>query len=325
VPLDFIKNTLALGTASTMDVVAEHSYSQVEMPEINLPKQTEAVLAVLAANGGLKPIWHTEQGAGGDDDGYLAPLLSEADVASLYVRNLVMTRSLGIEKYFWFSAQTSPTYGWGVFYENYIPRPRLAALDACASFIEGTTFRKAYRPSKNAYAFLFEGDMPVCVVWNMNAPTQLVLPGRPDSLRAFDMMGNALPIVGSMVEIPAERPTYLRCAAGESEALTKALAAAKAIDAAAVAVTVRPAAGGRGIDVTVTGRAPVAQDGVVEVVPLAGGAPKVLPAPMHFHGLASGQSQTLTLPVRNLADIREVRVRVGDREMQEVKTPYPAG
>ena len=89
VPLDFIKNTLKLGVAPTMDVVAEHSYSQLEMPEINLPKQTKDVRAILAANGGEKPLWHTEQGLAGDDDGYSPLTISEADVASLYTRNLV--------------------------------------------------------------------------------------------------------------------------------------------------------------------------------------------------------------------------------------------
>ena len=90
-----MKNTLALGTAPMMDAVSEHSYSQIERPEANLPKQTAAVRAILAANGGEKPIWHTEQGVGGDDDGYLAPSLSEADVAALYTRNVVTLRCAG--------------------------------------------------------------------------------------------------------------------------------------------------------------------------------------------------------------------------------------
>ena len=83
----------------------------------------EDLRAILAADGGEKPIWHTEQGNGGDDDGYMAPSESEADAAALFMRNIVVGRALGIGKNFWFSAQTSPTYGFAVFYEDYILAP----------------------------------------------------------------------------------------------------------------------------------------------------------------------------------------------------------
>ncbi|MGA2033908.1 MAG: LamG-like jellyroll fold domain-containing protein [Thermoguttaceae bacterium] len=327
VPLPFMKNTLALGTASTMDVVSEHSYSQIERPEANLPKQTEAVRAILAANGGDKPIWHTEQGVGGDDDGYMAPSLCEADVAALYTRNVVTLRALGIGKYFWFSAQTSPTYGWAVFYEDYIPRPRLAALNACASFLEGTAYRRSFAAGKNAFVHLFEGDAPVCVAWNLNAPARLLLPGSVESLRAFDLMGNEVRVVaghhGIEVSLPAERPTYLRCRAGDRAVLEEALAAAKMIDLDAVAVTARPAAGG--VQVTLTGRSRTAQDGVVEVLPSAAAAPAEWPAPQHFHSLASGESRSLNFPLPVNATAREVRVRVGDRDIQELRAACTGG
>ncbi len=321
-----MKNTLALGTASTMDVVSEHSYSQIERPEANLPKQTAAVRAILAANGGDKPIWHTEQGVGGDDDGYMAPSLCEADVAALYTRNLVTLRALGIGKYFWFSAQTSPTYGWAVFYENYIPRPRLAALNACASFLEGAAYRRSFAPGKHAFVHLFEGDGPVCVAWNLNAPARLLLPRSVESLRAFDLMGNEVPVAaghhGIEVSLPAERPTYLRCRGGDRAMLEEALAAATMIDLDAVTVTARPAAtrstGCPGVQVTLTGRSRTAQDGVVEVLPSAAAAPAEWPAPRHFHSLACGESQSLHFVLPANATAREVRVRVGDRDIQEL-------
>ncbi len=321
VPLDYLKNTLKLGVAPLMDVVAEHSYSQLALPEINLPKQTKDVRAILAADGGDKPLWHTEQGLTGDDDGYSPMTISEADVASLYTRNLVLLRSLGIEKYFWFSAQTSPAYGMAVYYENYIPRPRLAALNACASFIEGAAFRKAYRPSKNAYAFLFQGDKPVCVAWNMSLPTRLSLPLPAGSLQAFDLMGNTLPMSAEKgrltVLIPAERPVYLCGAAADYAALEKALAEARVADVDAVLVKVSPAAGG--MRVTVTGASPVAQDGVVEMAPPAGSRPAGWPVPQHFSSLASGEARSFTFALPAGAGESRVRVRVGDRDMQEVR------
>ena len=209
VPAAFMESVLSLDTAPTMDVVSEHSYTQLELPECNLPRQMKEFRDILAAHGGEKPLWHTEQGLWGDDDGYLPPAISEGDVAALHIRNFVVARSLGIEKYFWFSAQTTPIYGFAVYYENYIPRPRLAALAACASFLEGSKCQESHRPSENAYAYLFEGAQPVCVVWNMNAPARLTLPIAPDALQAFDMMGNSLPVAaekdGAAVEIAAER------------------------------------------------------------------------------------------------------------------------
>jgi hypothetical protein len=321
-----MKNTLTLGTAPLMDVVGEHSYSQVEMPEINLPKQMKEVRAILAANGGDKPLWHTEQGVGGDDDGYMMPSNSEADVAALYTRNLVVARSLSVEKYFWFSAQTSPTYGAAVFYENYVPRPRLAALNACASFIEGATYRRSHSPSRNAQMYLFEGAAPVCVVWNMDAPARLSLPLPASAVQVFDLMGNPVAVVsetnGIAVQLPAERPTYLRGSAGTYALLEKALAAAQMIDAKPIAVTARPASGG--IEVTVTNRSHISQDGVVEVAPQAGTTPAGWPAPQHFDSLTPGESRSFTFVLPAGAAAGQARVRVGDREMRQVTAALAA-
>ena len=316
VELPFIKNTLALDTAPLMDVISEHSYSQIERPEMNLPKQTEALRAIMAADGGEKPIWHTEQGVRGDDDGYIAPTLSEADVAALYTRNTVILRSLGIGKYFWFSAQTSPTYGWAIFYENYIPRPRLAALDACASFLEGAAYRQSCRPGKNAYAYLFEGTAPVCVVWNMNSTAYLTLTVQPDAIQAFDLMGTPVPLMaakdGIEVRLPSERPVYVRAKAGEYGLLEKTLAAAKVREEAPVAVMARSTADG--VEVTVTCQSPATQDGIVEVLPAVGTAP----AAQQFDSLAPGESRKFAFVLPDKGTAGQARVRVGNRQMREV-------
>ncbi len=324
VPLDYLEKTLKLGVAPRMDVVSEHSYSQIEMPEINLPKQTKSVRAILAEYGN-KPIWHTEQGVVGDGDGYSTPALPEAEIASLYTRNLVLLRSLGIEKYFWFSAQTSPTYGNAIYYEDYVPRPRLTALNACASFLEGATCRQSYRPSDNAYAFLFEGAEPTGVVWNMNVPALLILPIAPGRLKAFDMMGNAMEVGsdkgGALLDIPAERPIFLRCGTGDAGALKKAIEKLESQNRDTVLVTEKPTAAG--IEVTVTGRSGGAQDGVVELVPAAGNAPADWPAAQHFQSLGLDASKSFTFVLTRKGAAGEVRVRVGDRRMQEVRTYLP--
>jgi len=233
----------------------------------------------------------------------------------------VVARSLDIHKYFWFSAQTSPTYGWAVFYGDYIPRPRLVALNACASFLEGTTYRRAFRPSRNSYAFLFEGSGPVAVVWNLDAPARLSLPVPADELEAFDLMGNPMEVEaggnGANVLLPADRPTYLRTRTGDVGTLEKALAEAEVIEVAPVAVTARMRATGS-IEVTVTNRSPRAQDGVVELLFPAGAAPEGWPAPQHFHSLAPGRSRSFRVALPPHSATRAVRVQVGDWEMREI-------
>ena len=327
VELPFIKKVLEMDTGPLMDVVSEHSYGQLYRPEVNLPEQMKALRDLLRAENAEKPIWHTEQGISGDDDGYRSCLLSEPDVASLYTRNLVTCSSLGVEKYFWFSAQTDPTYGAAVFYENYIPRARLVALNACASFIEGLKYRKSFNPDKSTYAHLYEGPSAVCVVWNVSAPARLTLPLPSEKVRAFDTMGNAMPATAekdrTVVEFPVDRPIYLKCAGGDYGLLEKALTGAEVanLDPVVAAVSATEA----GIEVKVTGRSHAAQDGVVDLVSSREKAPAGWPAAQHFQSLASGESRTFTFALPKKGEVRAVRVRVGDRQMQEVKVPFAGG
>jgi hypothetical protein len=324
VPTDYLESTLKLGVAPLMDVVSEHSYSQLALPETSLPKRTKEVRAILAANGGDKPLWHTEQGLVGDDDGYSPMTLPEADVASLYTRNFVLVRSLGIEKYFWFSAQTSPAYGMAVFYEDYIPRARLAALNACASFLEGSSCRGSYRPSENAYAFLFEGTAPVGVVWNLNTSARVSLAMPPDAVQAFDMMGNALPVVAekdtAVIQVPAERPVFLRCDAEHSALLKRAVAGMQVKDMDPVVIKAGPVAGG--VQVTLTGASPSPVDGVLDLIPAGSKTPTDWPAAQHFQSLASGQSQEFRFTLPSGAAVSQVRVVCGNRRLQTATAPY---
>ena len=107
-------------------------------------------------------------------------------------------------------------------------------------------------------------------------------------------------------------------AAGGYAALEKAIAEAKAINVDPVAVTKRAAEGG--IEVTVVNPSRGPQDGVVELVPPAGDTPAGWPVRQYFQSLAPGESRTLkfALPGK-LVTPPAVRVRVGDREMLEVK------
>jgi hypothetical protein len=327
VDLPYMKDTLALDTGSLMDIVSEHSYGEVNAPETALPARMAEVRQLLRTAGAEKPIWHTEQGVMADDDGYRAGTMSQADAAALYVRNLVTCSSLGVLKYFWFSAQTSPTYGAAVFYEDYIPRPTLAALNACASFIEGLAWQKALNPKPGAYAHLYKGANAVCVAWSVNAPMRLTLPLPSDKFKAFDTMGNPLHAVAAndwtVVEFPADRPIYLQCAGGDYPLLEKAMADAEIAYLDPVIVTAN--ASGRSIEVKVTNRSSTEQDGVVDLLSAAEKMPSGWPAAQHFLSLGPGDSKSFSFAAPDTSAVREVRVRVGDRQMLEVKAAVTGG
>ena len=321
VGLPYMKSTLDLGVGPLMEVVSEHSYGQINAPEIDLPAQMRAVRDLLRAEGVEKPIWHTEQGVTADDDGYVACVMSEPDSAALYVRNLVTCSALGVGKYFWFSAQTSPTYGAAVFYEDYIPRPRLTALNACASFLEGLQYQKSVNPDASTYAHLYKGTSAVCVIWNTDARMRLNLPLSSGKMQAFDTMGNAVRVVAeknrAVVEFPVDRPIYLRCAGGDYAMLVKALAGAEVTYVDAVVVTTHTSS--RGIEVKATGRLRTVQDGVVDLISAREKQPAGWPAAQHFHSLSSGESRSFTFAILAGDAVREVRVRVGDRQMVELR------
>jgi hypothetical protein len=327
VHLPYMKRTLELDTGSLMDVVSEHSYGQVNAPEVNLPARMKEVRELLRAAGAEKPIWHTEQGIMADDDGYRACMMSEAESASLYTRNLVTCGALGVGKYFWFSAQTSPTYGASVFYENYIPRSPLVALNACASFTEGLKYQKSVNPDTATYAHLYRGASAVCVAWNINAPMLLSLPLPSDKVKAFDTMGNAVQVVSekdrAVVEFPVDRPIYLQCPGDDYTLLEKALEDAEVEYVDPVVVTSN--ASSRGIEVKVTSRSRTAHDGVVDLVSAEEKKPAGWPMAQHFQSLGSGESKSFTFAMPDKTAVREVRVRVGDRQMQEVKVPVTEG
>lgn len=327
-----IHGVLALNTISQMDVLSEHSYSQLALPEINYPKELTAVKAELTAVGAPNlPIWHSEQGLSGDGDGYLAPTISEADIAGLYVRNIITAASLTktpqgtSSKFFWFSWDVPPTYGMTVFYGDYVPRPRLAALNAGASFLEGLSYQKSYNPSNTTtFAHLFSNpSAAVCVVWNSTAAANLSLSIPAASLQAFDMMGNAIPVGGvgsATIQLPRERPVYLKCAAADYNQLDSALTGMTATDVPPFTIVARPIVGG--VQVTLTGQSSSTADGIVDLIPAATKTPPGWPAPQRFQGLGMGESKTFRFVLPNRAAVSQVRVIYGDRRLREVRVPY---
>jgi hypothetical protein len=215
-----------------------------------------------------------------------------------------------------------------VFFGNYVPRPRLAALAACASFIDGLTYQKSYNPASNntTYAHLYKGpDTGVCVIWNTAMAVNLSLPIDSSKVKAFDTMGNAIPIVGTTtatIPIPTERPAFIQCAVGDYSLLDSAISGMQITATSPVVITASPVVGG--VQVTLTGASPTPVDGILDLIPAATTTPKGWPAAQHFDSLASGQSKSFRFTLPAKAAVSQMRVRAGDRRMLEVRGPYTA-
>ena len=120
VHLDYVRDVFAAGGAQCMDVLSHHSYSRLNRPWRQMASLSEGTESLVKQYGGPSRVWHTEQGTGADGAGYVYLSESEDQCAVNLVQSYLSALATGVEKFFWFSGQTSPTYGWGVFYEDYI-------------------------------------------------------------------------------------------------------------------------------------------------------------------------------------------------------------
>jgi hypothetical protein len=260
----------AAGAFGAMDIIGEHSYQQLTQPEAGLPERCRQVRALLAKHGKTAPIWHTEQGTGGDGDGYLAGLLTEPQCASSLVRAYVCAIASGVEKFFWFSAQTSPTYGWGVFYEDYVPRPRLVALNGLASQLEGARFQEQLKLGEQAVAHVFHrGEDAVVAAWDLARPVTLSLPSLPTDVRIIDMMGNIRDHSGPgevlKVRLRRQFLVYLVFEGATAAEATQCMSRAVAAEDPFAHIEIAKADGAGAVDVRITNQLPTTLDAVVTV------------------------------------------------------------
>ena len=298
-------------------------------PEADIPAEISGINSTLSSNGASgKPIWLTEQGMVSDGDGYTLPSVSEQDAAQIYVRDVVTAASQGVPRFFWFCADVTPTYGSTVLYGNYVPRPRLTALAACASFTEGMPYQKSYTPSgANTYAYMFKGtSQATCVIWNPCSGMTVTLGIVPSKIQAFDTMGNPLTVgsanggASSTIQIAFQRPAYIQCNVADYSTLDSALTGMQVASLSPVSVTATPVVGG--IQVTLTGTSRTAADGIVSLVPVASKTPTGWPAAQHFQSLALGQSITMRFSVPNKSGVKSVQVIAGTLRLATFTFPY---
>jgi len=270
VGLPFMEKAADAGALASMDIMGEHSYAQLASPETAIPGRCDQVRALLKQRGRPMPIWHTEQGTGADGDGYVAGLLTEEDCASSLVRGYISAIAAGVEKFFWFSAQTSPTYGWAVFYEDYVPRPRLVALNGMASQLEGAAFRESLRLGDNAVAHVFQkGRAAVVATWNLTWPVSLRMPTASAEVRIVDMMGNTRSLAPRGAEVKVSlhhrHPVYLVFANTTAADAAKALGGAALNEEPLWEIKIARRQGGAAVEAQITSRATEALDAIVTV------------------------------------------------------------
>jgi hypothetical protein len=267
---DYIQRGLEAGVAKYMDVASVHSYAELTRPFERMASLDKAVEDLGAKFGATQRIWHTEQGSGADGAGYRTGEQTEAECAVTLLQGYLSALSTGSEKFFWFSAQTSPTYGWGVFYENYVPRPRLVALNGLARLLKGrhVTGRTTLGDGKVA-CILMDGEAgAAAALWNLDDAATVRLPAGTQVTRA-DMLCNPMEAADSEspIDLQQGRPVYVLTSRPGVDRLAETLKKAEVNLRAPAEVTVTRAADGKlhvalrgegagNVDLRVTVRAP---------------------------------------------------------------------
>ncbi len=245
---DYIRQVFEGGSVKCMDAISVHSYAQLTEPFKQMSELAAAVSDLAGKFGSASRVWHTEQGSGADGAGYRASDQSEEQCAVNLVQGYLSALSTGAEKFFWFSAQTTPTYGWAVFYEDYVPRPRLVALNGLARVLKGrrVTGRTELGDGKVA-CVLMDGEAgAAAALWNLDETMTVRLPAGTTVTWA-DMLGNpmAAEAPAGPVELRLGRPVYVLTNKPGAELLTEMLGRADVTPRMPVAVAATRAADGK--------------------------------------------------------------------------------
>jgi len=327
---DYIRRTFEAGSAKYMDIIAVHSYSQLGRPFERMANLAEAVNGHIEQFGSTGRVWHTEQGTQSDGAGYRASQQTEAQCAVNLVQGYLSAISTGAEKFFWFSAQTTPTYGHAVFYENYVPRPRLVALNGLARLLKGrrVTGRTELGDGQVA-CVLMDGEAgAAAALWDLGDAVTVRLAAGATATWT-DMLGNpmATETAGGPIELRSGRPVYRRTDTPGVERLARALRQADVEAVTPVSVTASLTADGK-LEVALTNVGAENLD-----LRLSVGAPSLFTAPAQpvvVADLVPGETRKVAFePARLPAAGREARVTVqvelGAHGMRTISSTHNVG
>jgi len=240
---DYMEGVFKAGSVKCMDIMAMHSYAQIGRPFEQMQNLADAVQRLVKEYGPPNRVWHTEQGSRCDGVGYRASSQTEEQCAVNLAQCYLSALSTGVEKFFWFSAQTTPTYGFAVFYENYVPRPRLVALNGLARVLKGrrVTGRTTLGDGRVACVLMDGPAGAAAALWNLDETMTVRL---PEGARAVwvDMLANPVKPEGpaGTHELRLGRPLYILTERPGQERLDDMLQRAEVNVRMPVALQARP-------------------------------------------------------------------------------------
>jgi len=242
----YIRTLCNAGYGKYMDAISYHSYGQLGRPFEEMEVMAEEDEAVRKQYRTPKRVWHTEQGTQSDGMGFMPSSQSEKDCAVNLTQGYLSALGSGVERFFWFSAQTSVRYGWAVYYESYIPRPRLIALNGLARMLKDrkVTGRIELAGGKVACIPMDGKGGPAVALWNTMEMVKLELPTGLN-VEVLDMLANPLEggTPGALVLTRGE-PVFVAAKGGSLKQLTDTLKKAKVDDSIPVEIAGQGIAGG---------------------------------------------------------------------------------
>ena len=189
---------LAAGGANCFDVVGFHLYVLPDAPEAIVPLVAK-VQDVMRAHGiGDRPLWNTETGwhvararpVPGDKEHPGA--LSETDAAATVARALLLARTAGIERFYWYSWDSEDA---GFTDREGHARAPARALAEVQRWLVGADLQGCRRALSGVWTCgLSREGRAQWIVWNPGGHTELPNPPRWRIARRRDLDGTAWPV-----------------------------------------------------------------------------------------------------------------------------------
>jgi hypothetical protein len=228
-PLTWLQKVIDAGGLEWMDVISFHHYSpHRQSPEECSPPLSEAMEDLRAAmreEGRELPIWNTEGGIVRPGTAYRTAIepgssgrVSAKDGADYLVRAYVENLAAGVERYFYYSMQSSNLihrndYTSLLEYDR-SPRPAMLAYGIMVSILAGADYVGRVEMPDDVIAHGFEKEgTQIVVLWRPeDTSREFLLPfTKGKSFRIRDMMGNMmrLPRREGAFKVPIGRsPVY---------------------------------------------------------------------------------------------------------------------
>jgi hypothetical protein len=237
-PATYTREVIGAGCLKHADYFNLHIYPGARRPEGYIP-QMDALLELMDANGGRKPIWITEFSYYATDDLPRKPFIPRPEVwtepnlldnerqcAELTVRFFAVMLSHGVRKIFVHSGATGrpnePEFESAFFDYGGAPRRLFPAMAVLTELLGSDPVSAGYRPLSDAgHAAAFEtGKQSVLILWGDEEAANSILSGISERLRCLDLMGRE--VTARPLKL-ASAPVYLIGPAGEAKAFLDSL------------------------------------------------------------------------------------------------------